>query len=113
MTRMWHVTVFRVRETIRLHHLERCVVDSQENARQALADFFTESNLTALRELAPGRQRTNWKSGGRNCGYLNRSVSQPRGRESDPRHEQKEHHSETGFHRHVRALKFAPQEQSA
>src|SRR6516165_7368449 len=35
-----------------LHRLERGVVYSQEKAKQALENFFTESNLTALRELA-------------------------------------------------------------
>jgi two-component system, OmpR family, sensor histidine kinase KdpD len=69
---VWHVTGIRVRETIPdwvvqeadevvmvdvtpralLHRLERGVVYSQEKARQALENFFTESNLTALRELA-------------------------------------------------------------
>ena len=69
---VWHVTGIRVRETIPdwvvqeadevvmvdvtpralLHRLERGVVYSPEKARQALENFFTESNLTALRELA-------------------------------------------------------------
>jgi two-component system, OmpR family, sensor histidine kinase KdpD len=69
---VWHVTGIRVRETVPdwvvqeadevvmvdvtpralLHRLERGVVYSQEKARQALENFFTESNLTALRELA-------------------------------------------------------------
>jgi two-component system sensor histidine kinase KdpD len=69
---VWHVTGIRVRETIPdwvvqeadevvmvdvtpralLHRLERGVVYSQEKARRALENFFTESNLTALRELA-------------------------------------------------------------
>jgi two-component system sensor histidine kinase KdpD len=35
-----------------LHRLERGVVYAPEKARQALENFFTESNLTALRELA-------------------------------------------------------------
>src|SRR5580700_5658422 len=69
---VWHVTGIRVRETVPdwvvqeadevvmvdvtpralLHRLERGVVYSPEKARQALENFFTESNLTALRELA-------------------------------------------------------------
>lgn len=69
---VWHVTGIRVRETVPdwllqeasevvmvdvtpralLHRLERGVVYSHEKARQALENFFTESNLTALRELA-------------------------------------------------------------
>jgi two-component system sensor histidine kinase KdpD len=69
---VWHVTGIRVRETVPdwvvqeadevvmvdvtpralLHRLERGVVYSQEKAQQALENFFTESNLTALRELA-------------------------------------------------------------
>jgi two-component system sensor histidine kinase KdpD len=69
---VWHVTGIRVRETVPdwvvqeadevvmvdvtpralLHRLERGVVYSQEKARQALENFFTEQNLTALRELA-------------------------------------------------------------
>jgi two-component system sensor histidine kinase KdpD len=69
---VWHVTGIRVRETVPdwvvqeadevvmvdvtpralLHRLERGVVYSAEKARQALENFFTESNLTALRELA-------------------------------------------------------------
>lgn len=69
---VWHVTGIRVRETIPdwvvreadevvmvdvtpralLHRLERGVVYAPEKARKALENFFTESNLTALRELA-------------------------------------------------------------
>jgi two-component system sensor histidine kinase KdpD len=69
---VWHVTGVRVRETVPdwvvqeadevvmvdvtpralLHRLERGVVYSHEKAQQALENFFTESNLTALRELA-------------------------------------------------------------
>ena len=69
---VWHVTGIRVRETVPdwvvqeadevvmvdvtpralLHRLERGVVYSHEKAKQALDNFFTESNLTALRELA-------------------------------------------------------------
>lgn len=69
---VWHVTGIRVRETVPdwvvqeadevvmvdvtpralLHRLERGVVYSPEKAKQALENFFTESNLTALRELA-------------------------------------------------------------
>jgi two-component system sensor histidine kinase KdpD len=69
---VWHVTGIRVRETIPdwvvnqadevvmvdvtpralLHRLERGVVYSPDKARKALENFFTESNLTALRELA-------------------------------------------------------------
>jgi two-component system sensor histidine kinase KdpD len=69
---VWHVSGIRVRETVPdwvvqeadevvmvdvtpralLHRLERGVVYSQEKARQAMENFFTESNLTALRELA-------------------------------------------------------------
>jgi two-component system, OmpR family, sensor histidine kinase KdpD len=69
---VWHVTGIRVRETVPdwvvqeadevvmvdvtpralLHRLERGVVYAPEKARQALENFFTESNLTALRELA-------------------------------------------------------------
>jgi two-component system sensor histidine kinase KdpD len=69
---VWHVTGVRVRETIPdwvigeadevvmvdvtpralLHRLERGVVYSAEKAHAAAENFFTESNLTALRELA-------------------------------------------------------------
>lgn len=35
-----------------LHRLERGAVYAPEKAQQALQNFFTESNLTALRELA-------------------------------------------------------------
>jgi two-component system sensor histidine kinase KdpD len=69
---VWHVTGIRVRETVPdwvvqeadevvmvdvtpralLHRLERGVVYSHEKAKQALENFFTEQNLTALRELA-------------------------------------------------------------
>src|SRR6202050_3769104 len=69
---VWHVTGIRVRETVPdwvvqdadevvmvdvtpralLHRLERGVVYAPEKAAQALENFFTESNLTALRELA-------------------------------------------------------------
>src|ERR1700735_1194526 len=69
---VWHVTGIRVRETIPdwvvqeatevvmvdvtpralLHRLERGVVYTPEKAAKALENFFTESNLTALRELA-------------------------------------------------------------
>ena len=69
---VWHVTGIRVRETVPdwvvqeadevvmvdvtpralLHRLERGVVYSGEKAQKALENFFTESNLTALRELA-------------------------------------------------------------
>ncbi|HEY3822904.1 MAG TPA: histidine kinase [Bryobacteraceae bacterium] len=69
---IWHVTGIRVRETVPdwvvqeahevvmvdvtpralLHRLERGVVYSHEKAQKALENFFTESNLTALRELA-------------------------------------------------------------
>jgi two-component system sensor histidine kinase KdpD len=69
---VWHVTGIRVRETVPdwvvgeaaevvmvdvtpralIHRLERGVVYSPEKARRAIENFFTESNLTALRELA-------------------------------------------------------------
>ena len=69
---VWHVTGIRVRETVPdwvlqeatevvmvdvtpralIHRLERGVVYSREKAAQALENFFTESNLAALRELA-------------------------------------------------------------
>ncbi len=69
---VWYFTGVRVRETIPdwvvkqadevimvdvtpralLHRLERGVVYAPEKAQQALENFFTESNLTALRELA-------------------------------------------------------------
>lgn len=69
---VWYVTGIRVRETVPdwvvqeadevvmvdvtpralLHRLERGVVYSPEKAQRALENFFTESNLTALRELA-------------------------------------------------------------
>jgi two-component system sensor histidine kinase KdpD len=69
---VWQVTGIRVRETIPdwvveradeivmvdvppralIHRLERGVVYSHEKARTALENFFTETNLTALRELA-------------------------------------------------------------
>lgn len=67
-----HVTGIRVRETVPdwvveeadevvmvdvtpralLHRLERGVVYAPDKAQKALENFFTESNLTALRELA-------------------------------------------------------------
>jgi two-component system sensor histidine kinase KdpD len=69
---VWHVTGIRVRETVPdwvlqeasevvmvdvtpralIHRLERGVVYSREKAVKALENFFTESNLAALRELA-------------------------------------------------------------
>ena len=69
---VWHVTGVRVRETIPdwvvqeadevvmvdvtpralLHRLERGVVYAPDKAQKAMENFFTESNLTALRELA-------------------------------------------------------------
>lgn len=69
---VWHVTGVRVRETVPdwvlqeadevvmvdvtpralIHRLERGVVYSREKAASALANFFTEANLAALRELA-------------------------------------------------------------
>jgi two-component system, OmpR family, sensor histidine kinase KdpD len=69
---VWHVTGVRVRETVPdwvvqeadevvmvdvtpralLHRLERGVVYAPEKAEKAIENFFTESNLTALRELA-------------------------------------------------------------
>ncbi|HWF11577.1 MAG TPA: hypothetical protein VG297_24080 [Bryobacteraceae bacterium] len=69
---VWYVTGIRVRETVPdwvvreadevvmvdvtpralLHRLERGVVYSPDKAQKALENFFTESNLTALRELA-------------------------------------------------------------
>jgi two-component system sensor histidine kinase KdpD len=69
---VWQVTGVRPRETVPdwvvgeadeivmvdvtprslIHRLERGVVYSPEKARQALDNFFTETNLTALRELA-------------------------------------------------------------
>lgn len=69
---VWHVTGVRVRETVPdcvvqeadevvmvdvtpralLHRLERGVVYPPEKAQRAIQNFFTESNLTALRELA-------------------------------------------------------------
>jgi two-component system, OmpR family, sensor histidine kinase KdpD len=69
---VWQVTGIKVRETVPdwvfeeadevvmvdltpralLHRLERGVVYSPEKAREALRNFFTESNLTALREMA-------------------------------------------------------------
>lgn len=69
---VWNFTGVRVRETVPdwvvkqadevvmvdvtpralLHRLERGVVYAPEKAQSALENFFTESNLTALRELA-------------------------------------------------------------
>ena len=69
---VWHVTGIRVRETVPdwvlqeasevvmvdvtpralVHRLERGVVYSREKAAKALENFFTESNLAALREFA-------------------------------------------------------------
>jgi two-component system sensor histidine kinase KdpD len=69
---VWHVTGIRVRETVPdwvvheadevvmvdvtpralLHRLERGVVYAPDKAQRAMENFFTESNLTALRELA-------------------------------------------------------------
>jgi two-component system sensor histidine kinase KdpD len=69
---VWHVTGIRVRETVPdwvvgeaaevvmvdvtpralIHRLERGVVYAPEKAQRAVENFFTESNLTALRELA-------------------------------------------------------------
>lgn len=69
---VWHVTGIRVRETVPdwvvdeadevvfvdltpralRNRLERGVVYGQEKARRAMENFFTEANLTALREMA-------------------------------------------------------------
>jgi two-component system sensor histidine kinase KdpD len=69
---VWHVTGIRPRETVPdwvvqesdevvmvdvtpralLHRLERGVVYAPDKAQKAIENFFTESNLTALRELA-------------------------------------------------------------
>src|SRR5271157_4691453 len=69
---VWHVTGIRVRETVPdwvvdeadelvfvdltpgalRNRLERGVVYAQEKARRAMENFFTETNLTALREMA-------------------------------------------------------------
>lgn len=69
---VWHVTGIRVRETAPdwvvqeadevvlvdvtpralLHRMERGVIYAPDKAALALENFFTESNLTALRELA-------------------------------------------------------------
>ena len=69
---VWHVTGVRVRETVPdwvvdeadevvfvdltpralRNRLERGVVYGQEKAKRAMENFFVESNLTALRELA-------------------------------------------------------------
>jgi two-component system sensor histidine kinase KdpD len=69
---VWHVTGVRVRETVPdwvvdeadevvfvdltpralRNRLERGVVYGQEKARRAMENFFTEANLTALREMA-------------------------------------------------------------
>ena len=69
---VWHATGIRVRETIPdwvvdeadeivfidltpralRNRLERGVVYSQEKAQRAMENFFTEANLTALREMA-------------------------------------------------------------
>ena len=69
---VWYFTGVRVRETVPdwvmkqadevvmvdvtpralLHRLERGVVYAPDKAQRALENFFTESNLTALRELA-------------------------------------------------------------
>jgi two-component system sensor histidine kinase KdpD len=69
---VWHVSGVRVRETVPdwllgeaaevvmvdvtpralIHRMERGVVYSPEKARAALENFFTETNLSALRELA-------------------------------------------------------------
>ena len=69
---VWHVTGIRVRETVPdwvvgeadevvmidvtpralIHRLERGVVYAPDKAQKAIENFFTESNLTALRELA-------------------------------------------------------------
>ena len=69
---VWQVTGIRVRETVPdwvlrsadelvmvdvtpralVHRLERGVVYAPEKAKHALENFFTEANLTALRELA-------------------------------------------------------------
>ena len=69
---VWQVTGVRPRETVPdwvmeeadeivlvdltpralMHRLERGVVYRRDKARQALENFFTETNLTALRELA-------------------------------------------------------------
>lgn len=69
---VWHVTGIRVRETVPdwvvqeadevvmvdvtpralLHRLERGAVYAPDKAQKALENFFTESNLSALRELA-------------------------------------------------------------
>lgn len=69
---VWYFTGIRVRETVPdwvmkqadevvmvdvtpralLHRLERGVVYAPDKAKRAIENFFTESNLTALRELA-------------------------------------------------------------
>ncbi|SPE37963.1 putative sensor protein KdpD [Candidatus Sulfopaludibacter sp. SbA3] len=69
---VWHVTGVRVRETVPdwvvdeadevvfvdltpralRNRLERGVVYGQDKARRAMENFFTEANLTALREMA-------------------------------------------------------------
>jgi two-component system sensor histidine kinase KdpD len=69
---VWHVTGIRVKETVPdwavqeadeivmvdvtpralLHRLERGAVYAPDKAQRAIENFFTESNLTALRELA-------------------------------------------------------------
>jgi len=69
---VWHVTGVRVRETVPdwvvdeadevvfvdlttralRNRLDRGVVYAQEKARRAMENFFTEANLTALREMA-------------------------------------------------------------
>jgi two-component system sensor histidine kinase KdpD len=69
---VWHVTGVRVRETVPdwvvgeadevvmvdvtpralIHRLERGVVYAPDKAQRAIENFFTEQNLTALRELA-------------------------------------------------------------
>lgn len=69
---VWHVTGVRVRETVPdwvvddaddvvfvdltpralRNRLERGVVYAQDKARRAMENFFTEANLTALREMA-------------------------------------------------------------
>ena len=80
---VWHITGIRVRETIPdwvvqqadevvmvdltpralLHRLERGVVYDREKAERALQNFFRESTLVALRELALAKRPMKWSTG--------------------------------------------------
>jgi len=50
-----------------MNRLERGVVYPPEKAQRALQNFFKESTLVALREIALRQTATKWKSGMWHC----------------------------------------------